>query len=142
MKERLTLEERIGLSRHRKAMASERLRAAEVLLKEGLYRDSITRAYYAIHSMARALLILYDIRATTHEGVKTMLSKQLIKEAKLLPRDFAKKFSILKALREDADYEDFIEFSREDAKEAFEIAKEFVDKGSQVVDEIIQSLQR
>jgi uncharacterized protein (UPF0332 family) len=141
MKERLSLEDRIALSRYRADAARERLRAAEVLLREGLFRDSITRAYYAIHSMARALLILYDIRATTHEGVKTMLSKQLIKEAKLLPSDFAKKFSILKALREDADYEDFIEFSREDAQEAIETAREFIDRTSQVVEEIINSLK-
>ncbi|RME67878.1 MAG: HEPN domain-containing protein [Nitrospirae bacterium] len=141
MKERLSLEDRIALCRYRADAARERLKAAEVLLKEGLYRDSITRAYYAIHSMARALLILYDIRATTHEGVKAMLSKQLIKEAKLLPADFAKKFSILKALREDADYEDFIEFSRKDAEEAIEMAKEFIDRTSQVVEEIIKSLK-
>lgn len=80
--------------------------------------------------MARALLILYDIRATTHEGVKTMLFRQLIKEAKVFLADFAKKFSIVKALREDADYEDFIEFSSDDAREAIEIARQFIDKGS------------
>ncbi len=141
MKERLSLEDRIALCRYRVDAARERLMAAEVLLREGFHRDSITRAYYAIHSMARALLILYDIRATTHEGVKAMLSKQLIKDARLLPSDFAKKFSILKALREDADYEDFIEFSNEDAEEAMQIAREFIDRGSQVVEEIINSLE-
>jgi len=141
MKEPLSLEDRISLAQHRKEMASQRLRAAEVLFKEGLYNDAIARAYYAVHSILRALLILYDIRATTHEGVKTMLSKQLIKEAKLLPQDFAKKFSIVKALREDADYEDFIQFSASDAEEALAIAREFVQTGSKAVEQLIFSLK-
>jgi len=142
MKELMTIEDRINLSLYRREVAQERLRAAEVLFKEGFYNDAITRAYYAIHSISRALLILYDIRATTHEGVKTMLSKQLVREAKVLPSDFAKKFSILKALREDADYEDFIKFSSADAEEALKIAQDFVEKTSAIIDQVIKDLRK
>lgn len=52
MKESLNIEDRISLSQYRKEIALERLKAAEVLFKEGLYNDAITRAYYAIHSIA------------------------------------------------------------------------------------------
>jgi len=142
MKELMTIEDRINLSLYRREVDQERLRAAEVLFKEGFYNDAITRAYYAIHSISRALLILYDIRATTHEGVKMMLSKQLISEAKVLPSDFAKKFSILKALREDADYDDFIKFSSADAEEALKIAQDFVEKTSHVIDQVIKDLRK
>ncbi len=142
MKESMTIEDRINLSLYRREVALERLRAAEVLFKEGFYNDAITRAYYAIHSISRALLILYDIRATTHEGVKTMLSKQLVREAKVLSSDFAKKFSILKALREDADYEDFIRFSSTDAEEALKIARDFLEKTSDVIDQVIKDIRK
>jgi uncharacterized protein (UPF0332 family) len=40
--------------------------------------------HFAVHAMARAVLILYDIRTSTHEGVKTMLSKKLIREARAI----------------------------------------------------------
>lgn len=70
-----------------------------------------------------------------------MLSKQLIREAKILPSDFAKKFSILKALREDVDYEDFIKFSSADAKEALTIASDFVEKVSEVIEQVIKDLR-
>jgi len=69
-----------------------------LLLKEGYYNDAISKAYSAIHAISRAILILHDIRASTHEGVKAMLSKELIKETGILPQDFAKKYSHLKAL--------------------------------------------
>jgi len=52
----------------------------------------------------------------------------MIKEAKVLLSDFAKNFFILKAFREDADYEDFIKFSYGDAEEALKIARDFVEK--------------
>lgn len=134
MKESLGLKDRLSLAEYRRETAFERLRAAEVLFREGLYNDCISKAYFAIHAISRAILILYDIRASSHEGVKTMLSKQLIREAKLMPQDFAKKYSILKALREDADYEDFIRYSREDAEDALKIARGFVEKISEIID--------
>ncbi len=135
-------EDRIALARYRKERAYERLDAAEVLLSQGFYNDAISRAYYAIYAISRAILILYDIRASTHEGVKTMLLKELIREARLLPEDFAKKFSILKTLREDVDYEDFVRYSREDAEEALGIAREFVEKIASTIDGIIKNLER
>lgn len=134
MKESLSLKDRLSLAEYRRETALERLRAAEVLFREGLYNDCISKAYFAIHAISRAILILYDIRASTHEGVKTMLSKQLIREARLMPQDFAKKYSILKALREDADYEDFIKYSKEDAEDALRIAQGFVEKISEIID--------
>jgi len=139
MKEPLSLDDRLSLAEYRKATALERLKASEVLLKEGLFNDAVSKAYFAVHAISRAILILYDIRASTHEGVKTMFSKQLIREARLIPQDFAKKYSVLKALREDADYEDFIKYSRADAEDAVRTAREFVEKISEVIDKFKQS---
>lgn len=138
MKEQINLEDRVSLSKYRSEIAIQRLKEARLLLKEALYNGSISRAYFAIHAISRAVLILHDIKASTHEGVKTMLSKELIKAAKILPHDFSKKYSQLKALREDADYEDFIEYTREDAEEAITIAEKFIQKGQEVIEGIIK----
>jgi uncharacterized protein (UPF0332 family) len=135
MKERLSLEDRISIARYRSEIAKGRLNASRVLFNEGFYNDAISKAYFAVHAISRAILILHDIRATTHEGVKTMLSKELIKEAKILPQDFAKRYSQLKALREDADYEDFITYSKEDAEEAIESAERFIQKGLEIIEQ-------
>ncbi len=138
MQEKLSRKDRIDISRYRSETARERLNAARVLLREGFYNDAVSKAYFAIHAISRAILILHDVRASTHEGVKTMLSKELVKEAKLLPHDFAKKYSQLKALREDVDYEDFITYTREDAEEAIEIAETFIGKVSDVIEKIVK----
>ena len=138
MQEKLSRKDRIDISKYRLETAQERLNAARVLLREGFYNDTVSKAYFAIHAISRAILILHDVRASTHEGVKTMLSKELIKEAKILPHDFAKKYSQLKALREDVDYEDFITYTREDAEEAVEIADTFIEKVSDVIEKIVK----
>jgi uncharacterized protein len=138
MQENLSLKDRIDISKYRSETAQQRLNAARVLLREDFYNDAVSKAYFAMHAISRAILILHDVRASTHEGVKTMLSKELVKEAKILPRDFAKKYSQLKALREDVDYEDFIAYTREDAEEAIEIAETFVKKVSDVIERIVK----
>jgi HEPN domain-containing protein len=38
-------------------------------------------------------------------------------------------------LREDADYEDFIDYSKNDAEEALDMAREFIEKLSTVIEE-------
>jgi len=138
MQEKLSLKDRISISKYRYKIAQERLKAARVLLKEGFYNDAISKAYFAVHAISRAILILHDVRASTHEGVKTMLSKELIKEARILPQDFAKKYSQLKALREDTDYEDFITYTKEDAEEAVKVADTFIREVSEIINGIIK----
>jgi uncharacterized protein (UPF0332 family) len=138
MQEKLSLKDRISISKYRQEIAQKRLKAAKFLLKGGFYNDAVSKAYFAIHVVSRAILILRDIRASTHDGVKIMLSKELIKEAKILPQDFAKKYSQLKALKEDADYEDFITYTKEDAEEAIDIADKFIKKVYVIIKGIIK----
>lgn len=138
LQEKLSLKDRISISKYRTDIALKRLKAAQVLLREGFYNDAILKAYFAIHAISRAILILHDIRASTHEGVKTMLSKELVKEARILPQDYTKKYSQLKALREDVDYEDFITYTKEDAEEAIETADKFIQKILEVIKGIVK----
>jgi hypothetical protein len=137
MHEKLSLDDRISIARYRVEVAGKRLDASRLLLREGFYNDAVSKAYFAVHAVSRAILILHDIRATTHEGVKTMLSKELVRDAHLLPQDFSKKYSMLKALRDDVDYEDFISFTEEDAREAVDIAAGFMEKVTTVIEDII-----
>ena len=108
------------LAFYRIETAHKRLKEAKYLMEGGYYNSSIRASYYAIFDISRGLLNLKGIKAESHEGVKVMLSKEFIR-AKILPADFAKRFSQLKALREDADYEEYIEFTRENAVEAYKI---------------------
>lgn len=43
------------LVKHRLTTAADKLKSAEILLREGQYKDSIGRSYYAVFSALRAV---------------------------------------------------------------------------------------
>jgi uncharacterized protein (UPF0332 family) len=81
----------------------EARRAAVVLLRESLYRDAMSRAYYAALHYARALLLLKEEEPKTHEGVLRRLSFYFVRTG-VLSLEEGKVFSRLHKLREEADY--------------------------------------
>jgi len=52
--------------------AKEALTAAKNLFEDGLFADSISRAYYAIFHAARAVLLTKEIDTDTHSGAISM----------------------------------------------------------------------
>jgi uncharacterized protein (UPF0332 family) len=117
--------------------AHKRLREAAYLIDGGFYNSSIRASYYAIFDISKGLLNLKGIKTESHDRVKVMLSKEFIR-AKMLPADFAKKFTQLKALREDADYEEYIEFTQVDALEAYNEACDYVGYCKNLIKEILK----
>ena len=124
------------LAFYRIETARKRLEEAKYLMEGDYYNSSIRASYYAVFDISRGLLSLKGIKAESHEGVKVMVSKEFIR-AKILPADFARRFSQLKALREDADYEEYVEFTKENAMEAYEEAREYVEHCEKVIREIV-----
>ena len=121
----LSLQEKIALSDVRIEKARNNLRDAEDTFKEEKYSLAINRAYYAVLSAAKSLLILKGIDAATHEGVKTMLSLHFVKTS-YLPRDVVDSFRVLLARRTDIDYGDFSEGTFEEASDSIKKAREFM----------------
>ena len=58
--------------------AWQALRAAEVLVREGLYADAVSRAYYATLHAAKAALFIHDVAAESHAAVRRMFGLHLI----------------------------------------------------------------
>jgi hypothetical protein len=85
------------------ARGDEARRAAAVLLREGLQRDAMSRAYYVALHYARALLLLKDEEPKTHEGVLRRFSLHFVRTA-VLTTDEGKLLGRLHKLREEADY--------------------------------------
>jgi len=63
--------------------AREALRAAETLIRDGLYADAISRAYYAILHAAKAALHVHDIVAESHPAVRRMFGLHLVKAGEI-----------------------------------------------------------
>ncbi|MCD6500550.1 HEPN domain-containing protein [bacterium] len=106
-------------------LARDRIRSAEILLREGKYRDAISRAYYAFFDAASALLLTKGLVAKTHAGLLTLFGLYFVKKGKIKPK-FARFFRKAKEAREEADYEVYKKFSKGETETIIGEAKEFV----------------
>jgi uncharacterized protein (UPF0332 family) len=102
----------------------ESRRAAGVLLREGLRRDAMSRAYYAALHYARALLLLKDEEPKTHEGVLRRFSLHFVRTGVLTVAE-GKWLSRLHKLREEADYGVDREYTAGDIRVGLEGLEEF-----------------
>jgi uncharacterized protein (UPF0332 family) len=82
-------------------------------------------------SAARSLLILRGISADTHEGVKTMISREFIKTG-LFPKEMGEVFRNLQARRVDSDYGDYVEITEQEARDSLAKAEQFVSEVKRV----------
>ncbi|MDE3056820.1 MAG: HEPN domain-containing protein [Bacteroidota bacterium] len=134
----LSAQEKIDLSQYRFEKARKLLDDSRSLLDAGSFESSVNRSYYAILAASRAVLILRGIDAETHEGVKTMLSKEFIKTGKL-PKHFGEIFRTVQARRVDSDYGDYTEIGHHEALDSLNRAEEFLGKIGEVLETMIKS---
>jgi uncharacterized protein (UPF0332 family) len=109
-----------------KEKSKESLRAAEVLLNEGLFARSISDSYYAMFYMVEALVRSIGQGAKSHAGLSTLFSKLFIKTG-LIDKQFKDMYIDAMEERRIADYESLSSLSKERALDRLKEAKEFVD---------------
>jgi uncharacterized protein (UPF0332 family) len=117
--------EQPDIVQYRIESAEERLEAARVLLKRKLYKDAISRAYYAIFQAARAVLATKKLDARKHSGIISLFNLHFVKP-ETFTRDFSKILSSARDLREASDYDDFYLVSKKEALEAVDNAEKFI----------------
>lgn len=114
------------LMQYRLEMAKERLHSSEILLKDGSYKDSIGRSYYAMFTSVRALLAMEGQDFSKHAGVIAYFQKEFVKTEKF-DKKYSKYISQAFQIRNNTDYADFFIVSMQDAKEQYDKAKEFLE---------------
>jgi uncharacterized protein (UPF0332 family) len=107
------------------ARGQDSMEAAELLLGAGKLADAVTRAYYAIHHFARALLLVRGVEVRSHEGLRSQVGLHLVRAGLMEPR-FAKLLAQVQRFRELADYESTFVFTPDHAAEEVRAAHEFV----------------
>lgn len=88
---------------------------ALLLANNERWNSCINRLYYSSYYLASALLFKNDIKAETHNGVKTQLFLNFVKGG-ILSIEHGKLYSHLFDWRQESDYADFIDFDEEIAK--------------------------
>jgi len=115
--------------------AYSKLRSARLLLEAGELEDAVSRAYYAAHSAARAVLLLLGETPSTHTGVAFKLWSRLVEKG-LLERKYARILNLLREAREEGDYTPAFTLSEAEVKELVEGSKKFVERMGELMDEI------
>jgi uncharacterized protein (UPF0332 family) len=118
-------------SENRKSNIEDELRrarqciaAAEALLAAGLPSDAISRSYYAVFHVLRALLFSKGVESKSHHGALHLFNTEIVREG-LMPSSHNRLLSGLQRARELADYDAAVVFSIDDARAELEAAKLF-----------------
>lgn len=112
----LTDEERDAVVKYRIEKSMKSFQEAEKVSEICLWNIAANRLYYAIFYLSTAILIQKGLSAHTHAGVITMIGLHLVKQELLTTEDMRlirKMFS----LRQEGDYEDFVDVSEEEIHE-------------------------
>jgi len=134
MNETLDNQSRKSLVEYRINRASETVKEAELLAKEGYYNAAASRLYYACFYAAQALLVANNLTTATHAGVKTMLGLQFVSKG-ILEKEHGKTFSRLFEIRHSGDYDDFVYCDKEMINEYTPKAKSFINKITELLKE-------
>jgi len=105
--------------------AYERLESAQKLLEINNYSDSISRSYYAVLDITRALLLTDGVIPRSHAGTITKFHLLYVKTGKV-KIDYGKILTDIEKSRSEADYDFLIKFTKNDAQGKLLKAKKFV----------------
>ena len=119
--------ERQALIKYRMDKARKTFNEIDILLKNKLYNTAVNRLYYAAYYAVIALLIKHNINAQTHAGVRQMFGLHFIKSS-LISKDSGKFFSDIYDMRQTGDYDDFIDYTKEDVLDLIEPANKLISK--------------
>lgn len=122
--------------KHQFEKCQEALDDAKFTLASGRYRTAVSRAYYAIFTIASAVLFVLDVVRVKHRGVQSAFGEFFVKERKFDP-EYGKIFERARELREEADYKPVLEkLTPESAKQIVADGERFVARMEQYLREV------
>ncbi|MBR6446013.1 MAG: HEPN domain-containing protein [Prevotella sp.] len=129
----LDQESRKAIVDYRMERAYQALEEARSTVKNGFLNLAANRLYYALYYAASALLISKGIPTKTHAGIMTQFHLHLVK-TDIVSIDDGKLFRTMYNLRQESDYEDFIEVHAEDIDEFMPKVVDLVEKLKSLID--------
>ena len=121
-------------SEERQALVQYRLEKATDTLKEAIDCGSLNhwtlaanRLYYSVYYASSALLIQNELQTKTHAGVTALIGQKFVADGKLSKED-AQLLARLQTMRHTGDYDDFMEWHKEEVEPLFEKVKKYINK--------------
>ena len=120
------------LIKYRLENAKEKLHSAIVLRDNGLYKDSISRSYYAIFSALKAIIAQDGVDFSKHTGCIGYFQQNYVKTG-IIEKEYSKIVTSAFQIRNQSDYEDMFIASKNDADIQIEAAKKFIGKTEEIL---------
>lgn len=119
--------ERQELVKYRITKARETFNEIDLHVENKLWNTAVNRLYYACYYAVIALLIDKDIQAQTHSGVRQMFGLHFVKSG-LIDKEIGKFYTDIFDMRQTGDYDDYIDFEKEDVLDLIGPANELISK--------------
>ena len=107
--------------------SQESLGAAETLTRSGYASDAVSRAYYAIMHAARAALFVHGVATTSHASTRRMFGTHIVSSGEIEP-DWANELAEGLDERLAADYDIYIQYTSDDARQECSRARKFCER--------------
>lgn len=120
-------EERHELVKYSITKARETFNEVNLHVENKLWNTAVNRLYYACYYAVIALLIDKDIHAQTHSGVRQMFGLHFVK-AGLIDKESGRFYTDIFDMRQTGDYDDYIDFNKEDVLDLIGPANELISK--------------
>lgn len=118
-------DKRDALIKYRLEQANETISEAELLLNHGKYRAAVNRIYYGMFYALLALGNKYQFATSKHGQLIGWFNREFIKGNKF-DRKYGKYLREAFEVRNQGDYDAYIEFSEENVVQRLERMKDFV----------------
>ncbi len=119
--------ERKDLINYRLSRARSTLNEVSVLIDNELWNTAVNRLYYACYYAVIALLLHNRIKAQTHGGVRQMFGLHFIKTG-IVDKELGKFYSDIFDKRQTGDYDDFVDYKKEDVIDLIQPANSLIEK--------------
>ena len=124
------------LAKYRISRAKETFEDALLLLQKGSLISAVNRFYYATFYAARALLATKALDSSKHSGVISLFQKEFVKTG-IINIDVSKTFTRVFERRVDADYEDFVQLTKEEVESTRNRTSEFIQECEKVLKKLL-----
>lgn len=120
------------LIKHRIERANETLSEAKTASQNGSYLLAANRIYYASFYAVSALGLKQGYSTSKHGQLLGWFNQHFIK-TKLIEKNYGEFYQNAFQMRQQSDYDDFVEFAKESIDEKIKLASEFIDRISKLL---------
>lgn len=123
--------------KYRRERARETLEEAEIMFNNGKLFATVNRIYYAAFYEVLALILTKGFSSSKHSGVRSLFNREFVK-SKIISEKDGEFYNKMYEFRQRGDYEDFVEFAKEEVKGWLDKTKDFIDSVEQVIEKIVR----